>query len=234
MQGIPYLSGVDPDFPDYHQALQDPDGLLAIGGQLNCEWLTESYRLGIFPWFNTDKEELLWWCPSNRAVIQPGEMHVSKSLKKIIKSRKFSVTFDLSFDAVIENCSIRNDAQEGTWITSNMKSAYKKMHSIGLAHSIEVKSGEKLAGGLYGVSLGNMFFAESMFFREANASKVALYFLQSQLSEWGFNLLDCQIMNPHLESLGAKNITREAFIAMLKNNPIEQTRQGKWSLEGGS
>ncbi len=230
MTSIQLLSKGIPAFPPTDLALTDPDGLLAMGGELNSEWLTEAYSKGIFPWFNSDEQEILWWCPSKRAIIRPGEMRISKSLKKVIRNERFFVSFDEAFDEVIDNCSLRNNHLEDTWITNRMKTAYKEMHFGGLAHSVEVWLNHKLVGGLYGVSLGTMFFGESMFSRVSNASKIALYFLQKKLFEWRFDLIDCQIMNPHLESLGAINISRQQFIDMVNNNPIRETKKGDWSV----
>ena len=229
MANIDFLEKSPPEFPPVNLALKDPDGLLAVGGDLNPEWLTEAYNKGIFPWFNSDEHEILWWCPSERAIIYPGEMHVSRSLRKVLRKKLFSVSFDESFDQVIDNCSIRNEKSEGTWITDRMKIAYKELHSIGIAHSVEVKLNEKLVGGLYGVSLGKMFFGESMFSRVSNASKIALYFLQERLIDWKFSLIDCQIMNPHLESLGAINMPREHFVDLVEKNSIITTQKGNWT-----
>ncbi len=229
MTTIYYLHKGATEYPSADLALTEPDGLLAMGGDLNCEWLTEAYSKGIFPWFNSDEEEILWWCPSQRAVIRPGTMRISKSFNKLIRKDNFSVSFDNYFDEVIDNCSIRNDESEGTWITERMKKAYKELHTVGLAHSVEVKLDDMLVGGLYGVSLGKMFFGESMFSRVSNASKIALYHLQRKLFEWQFNLIDCQIMNPHLNSLGAINISRKQYIDMINANPLAKTKKGNWS-----
>ena len=231
MTDLYYLPKGSPEFPPADHALKEPDGLLAMGGDLNPEWLTAAYSKGIFPWFNSDEEEILWWCPSERAVIRPGNMRISKSLKKLIRKERFCVSFDRSFDEVINNCSIRNDELEDTWITERMKKAYKELHTAGLAHSIEVRLDNVLVGGLYGVSLGTMFFGESMFSRVSNASKIALYHLEKKLLEWQFSLIDCQIMNPHLDSLGAINIPRRQFIDMVDSNPITKTKQGNWSSQ---
>ena len=196
---------------------------------LNVEWLKEAYTKGIFPWFNSDDQEILWWCPSERAILYPGEMHVSRSLRKVLKRDLFHIAYDHNFKGVLENCSQRNDRSEGTWITESMKNAYNEMHKAGLAHSVEVTLEGELVGGVYGVSLGSMFFGESMFSRVNNASKVALYYLQQKLYEWSFTLIDCQIMNPHLQSLGAIAITRAEFIDLLKSNNKKQTKAGSWA-----
>ena len=159
-------------------------------------------------------------------------MHVSRSLRKVLKRDLFHIAYDHNFKGVLENCSQRNDRSEGTWITESMKNAYNEMHIAGLAHSVEVSLEGELVGGVYGVSLGSMFFGESMFSRVDNASKVALYYLQKKLYEWSFTLIDCQIMNPHLRSLGAVSITREKFIDLLKSNNKKRTRAGSWATTG--
>ena len=229
MNTISLLPKGKPVFPEYELALKEPDGLIAAGGLLDVEWLKEAYTRGIFPWFNSDDEEILWWCPSERAILYPGEMHVSRSLRKVLKRDLFHIAYDHNFKGVLENCSQRNDRSEGTWITESMKNAYNEMHTAGLAHSVEVTLEGELVGGIYGISLGSMFFGESMFSRVDNASKVALYYLQKKLYEWSFTLIDCQIMNPHLQSLGAINISREEFADLLKSNNQQQTRAGSWA-----
>ena len=230
MNAISLLPKGKPVFPEYELALKEPDGLLAAGGLLNVEWLKEAYTKGIFPWFNSDEQEILWWCPSERAILYPGEMHVSRSLKKVLKRDLFHVAYDHNFKEVLENCSLRNDSSEGTWITESMKNAYNEMHKAGFAHSVEVTLEGELVGGVYGVALGSMFFGESMFSRVNNASKVALYYLQQKLYEWSFTLIDCQIMNPHLQSLGAIAITRAEFIDLLESNNKKQTKAGSWAI----
>ena len=229
MNTISLLPKGKPVFPEYELALKNPDGLIAAGGLLDVEWLKEAYTRGIFPWFNSDDEEILWWCPSERAILYPGEMHVSRSLRKVLKRDLFHIAYDHNFKGVLENCSQRNDRSEGTWITESMKNAYNEMHIAGLAHSVEVTLEGELVGGVYGVSLGSMFFGESMFSRVDNASKVALYYLQKKLYEWSFTLIDCQIMNPHLQSLGAVTITRAEFIDLVKSNSMKHTRAGSWA-----
>ena len=229
MNTISLLPKGKPIFPECELALQEPNGLLAAGGMLNVEWLVEAYTKGIFPWFNSDDEEILWWSPSQRAILYPGEMHVSRSLRKLLRKDLFNVTYDGDFKGVMENCSHRNDRSEGTWITESMKNAYNDMYLAGLAHSVEITLEGRLVGGIYGISLGSMFFGESMFSRVDNASKVALYYLQKKLYKWRFTLIDCQIMNPHLQSLGAINISREEFTDLLKSNNQQQTRAGSWA-----
>ena len=184
-----------PDFPPVDRALTDPNGLLAVGGQLDAEWLTMAYRRGIFPWFDNDRSPILWWCPDPRAVIFPEDVHISRSLAKRLRNGGFEVTADTAFAAVIAGCAEERAAQSegaaaGTWITSGMMTAYTDLHDRGLAHSIEVWQGQEerreLVGGLYGVSLGRMFFGESMFSRTPDASKIALCHLARQLLTWEF------------------------------------------------
>ena len=229
MRTITLLPQGKPLFPEYEMALSEPDGLLAAGGMLNVDWLTEAYSKGIFPWFNSDNEEILWWCPSERAILYPGAMHISRSLKKVIKRNSFGITYDSKFTEVVENCSRRNDKSEGTWITQNMKNAYNKMYLAGLAHSVEVTLEGELVGGIYGISLGSMYFGESMFSRVDNASKIAMYHLQQKLYKGRFTLKDCQIMNPHLRSLGATTISRKHFIDLLKLNANRETIKSRWT-----
>ncbi len=230
MKTITLLPPEEPLFPAYEMALNEPDGLLAAGGRLNVDWLTEAYSKGIFPWFNSDNEEILWWCPSERAILYPGTMHISRSLKKAIKKGLFDITYDRNFSEVVENCSRRNDQSEATWITETMKKAYYEMYLAGLAHSVEVTRQGELVGGIYGITLGSMYFGESMFSRVDNASKIAMYYLQKKLYEWRFTLIDCQIMNPHLRSLGAITISREQFIDLLKVNTSKQTITSSWAV----
>lgn len=222
------------------RALEDPNGLLAVGGQLDAEWLTMAYRRGIFPWFDSDRSPILWWCPDPRAVIYPGHIHISRSLAKRLRNAGFEVTADTDFQGVIAGCAEERASQTGgdaagTWITPGMMAAYTDLHERGLAHSIEVwqdQSGaRRLVGGLYGVSLGRMFFGESMFSRVADASKIALCHLARQLVSWDFWLIDCQIANPHLTRMGAVDLSREAFIALVEKNAHQPTRKGPWRLD---
>jgi leucyl/phenylalanyl-tRNA--protein transferase len=229
MSGIPLLPPTPVGFPDPSRALDEPDGLLAAGGALTPEWLIEAYARGIFPWFDSDDEHVLWWSPRERAVLVPGEMHVSKSLRKRITNAGFTHTFDEDFRRVIEACQAPRKDASGTWITENMRDAYTQLHHLGLAHSVEVQLDGELVGGLYGVSLGRLFFGESMFSRANDASKVAFYHLQFQLADWEFLLIDCQLMNPHLERLGVHAMAREEFLEILTGNPLEETRRGRWS-----
>lgn len=216
-------------FPDVSQALREPDGLLAAGGDLSAERLMEAYRQGIFPWYEED-QPILWWSPSPRCVLYPEQLHVSRSLKKTLRKNVFSVSFDQQFERVMQHCAESRQDQDGTWITPDMLEAFQRLHSKGIAHSVEVWKGDELVGGLYGLAMGRVFFGESMFSRATDASKVALYQLTQQLLEWDFNLIDCQVHSEHLESLGAITIDRRQFIAHLEQH-IEDPNQSFWNNE---
>ncbi len=222
-------------FPDPSFALEEPDGLLAVGGDLSPARLLNAYRQGIFPWYS-EGEPILWWSPDPRAVLFPEQLKISHSLKKTLRKRPFKVTLDTAFSQVIEACSEsrtdKDGSQSGTWITAQMKEAYLKLHRIGFAHSVECWEGEELVGGLYGVSMGKVFFGESMFARRNDASKVGFAHLIRQLSEWKFALVDCQVHTDHLASLGAVDIPRDQFLSLLDLHcePFE-VHQGQWQLE---
>jgi leucyl/phenylalanyl-tRNA--protein transferase len=201
-------------FPDVSEA--DKEGILAVGGDLSPERLMLAYRSGIFPWFDSD-EPILWWSPPQRMVLFPDELVVSKSMRSILRKELFTVTFNKDFRAVISNCShISRNGQRGTWITDEMIDAYVKLHELGYAKSVEVWQGNELVGGLYGIDLGNVFCGESMFSKVSNASKVAFITLVQNLKSRKYALIDCQVHNDHLESLGAKEIEREDFIKIIK------------------
>lgn len=211
---IPWLEAEDDSFPPVHQALDHPNGLLAAGGELTPARLLQAYRQGIFPWFNPG-EPILWWSPNPRCVIEPGHLHISRSLKKAIRQSTYQVTFDRAFSAVMQACAEPRQEQQGTWISPKMIQAYSALHRQGIAHSVEVWDGNLLIGGLYGLAIGRLFFGESMFSRQTNASKIAFSYLCVQLKQWEFKLIDCQVHNPHLESLGASMISRERFCELL-------------------
>ncbi|MES2448040.1 MAG: leucyl/phenylalanyl-tRNA--protein transferase [Bacteroidota bacterium] len=197
-------------FPD--AALAEPDGLLAIGGDLSVERLTLAYQSGIFPWFSED-DPILWFAPHERCVIFPDQIKISKSMQKLLRENTFQVTVNKAFDKVIENCAkTPRLGQDGTWITDDMQKAYLKMHQKGLAHSVEVWQNDKLVGGLYGIKIGNVFCGESMFSLVSNASKTALIYLAKNMN---FKLIDCQLPNDHLMSLGAEMISSEAYLEIL-------------------
>ena len=201
-------------FPNPQEA--DKDGLLAIGGDLSVKRLMLAYRAGIFPWFE-DYQPILWWSPDPRMVLFLDELVVSKSMRNILNRNIFTVTFNQNFRDVISNCqNIKRDGQDGTWITNDMIEAYCKLNELGIAKSIEVWQDDELVGGLYGIDLGSVFCGESMFSKVSNASKVAFIALVNQLKKENYSLVDCQVYNPHLESLGCREIDRDAFIKILK------------------
>lgn len=201
-------------FPPVTEAM--PDGLLAIGGDLNPERLLLAYRSGIFPWYNED-EPPLWWSPDPRFVLFPDELKVSKSMRRIMKSNEFEFRVDTAFDDVIQNCSdIKRKGMDGTWISDEVVEAYTTLHKLGYVHSAEAWHSSKLVGGLYGVSLGKIFFGESMFSLKSNASKFAFIKWVELLKEQGTVLIDCQVYTAHLQSLGAGMIPREQFISILE------------------
>jgi leucyl/phenylalanyl-tRNA--protein transferase len=215
---IAWISRDDsPDaFPPVDQAFTEPDGLLAAGGDLSADRLLYAYRHGIFPWYD-DGQPILWWSPDPRCVLIPQEFHLARRLRRALRSSGFEVSFNSAFDEVIEACSEHREGQSGTWITAGMKKAFKAMHRDGFAHSVDVWRGGVLIGGLYGLSIGRVFFGESMFSRESNASKAAMLALCGELAERQFELLDCQVDSPHLSSLGAKLIPRPEFARILGN-----------------
>lgn len=201
-------------FPPVSQA--NRDGILAIGGDLSSERLQLAYKSGIFPWFEQG-EPIMWWSPNPRMVLFLDELVISKSMRSILNRNIFTVTLNQNFRDVISNCqNIKRDGQNGTWITNDMIEAYCKLHELGIAKSVEVWQDEKLVGGLYGIDLGHVFCGESMFSLLSNASKVAFIALVNQLKTANYKLLDCQVYNPHLESLGCREIDRTDFMETLK------------------
>ncbi|MGD8576771.1 MAG: leucyl/phenylalanyl-tRNA--protein transferase [Thiohalophilus sp.] len=212
----PYWLSPDADdwFPDVELALRDPDGLLAIGGDLSTSRLLTAYRHGIFPWYS-DGQPILWWSPDPRSVLFPEELKISRSLRKTLKKGAFHITFDQAFTDVMQCCASPRDDGLGTWITKEMRAAYEQLHESGHAHSVEAWYDNKLAGGLYGVALGRVFFGESMFARMTDASKVAFVTLVAHLRQWNFQLIDCQVETGHLNSLGARPIPRHRFTQYL-------------------
>ena len=213
-------------FPPPHFAAKE--GLLAVGGDLSRERLLLAYRSGIFPWY-TEGEPLLWWSPDPRLVLYPDEVHVSKTLKKVLSKNTFRITMDREFDQIIKACAeSRLETGEGTWLVDDMIEAYCDLHKSGYAHSVEVWEGKQLAGGLYGVSLGHAFFGESMFTRVSNASNVALVTLAEYLKKLSFNLIDCQVTTAHLKRLGAREIPRATFLRELRRSMEAPTMKGRW------
>ena len=204
----------DLKFPDVNEA--DKSGVLAFGGDLSPERLILAYKSGIFPWFNID-EPVIWWAPKSRMVLFLDELIVSKSMRNIFKKNIFSITFNQNFREVITNCQkIERNDQNGTWITNDLIEAYCQLHTLGIAKSIEVWQNNELVGGLYGVDLGDIFCGESMFSKVSNASKYAFIHLTNDLKSKNYKLIDCQVFNTHLESLGCREISRDDFMAFLR------------------
>jgi len=201
-------------FPDPASALSWPNGLLAAGGDLSPERLLAAYRGGIFPWYDAG-QPILWWCPDPRAVIFPEELHIARRLRRFLLAHPFEASFDRDFAAVVAGCARRADPEAGTWITPEMTAAYAQLHAFGHAHSVEVWRADRLVGGLYGIAMGRVFFAESMFSRTTNASKAAMIFLVRELRRRGFRVMDCQLPSRHLASMGAREIARSAFLDLL-------------------
>jgi len=218
-------------FPDTELALRDPDGLLAVGGDLSVERLIAAYQQGIFPWYS-EGQPIFWWSPDPRMVLKPSEIKVSRSLAKKIRKQDFKITFDQDFRSVISACSKprleKGNIQNETWILDEMIEAYVTLHEAGYAHSVEYWQDEKLVGGLYGIAIGDVFFGESMFSRISDASKIAFVFLSRQLEQWGFKLIDCQVYTAHLESLGASMISRKQFLTLLQQHAVSKKEHKKW------
>jgi leucyl/phenylalanyl-tRNA--protein transferase len=210
----------------------EPFGLLAVGGDLSSERLLRGYSLGIFPWY--EKPPILWFSPDPRMLIEPGALHVARRLRRSLRQGRFELRLDTAFARVIRGCAeVPRDGERGTWLTPEMIEAYIALHELGFAHSCEAWQGDALVGGVYGVSLGGAFFAESMFHIASDASKAALTTLVWQVEAWGFTLFDCQLPTPHLASLGAKPWPRERFLTALEHALQTPTRRGRWSLEPG-
>ena len=217
-------------FPPLEHALSDPNGLLAAGGDLSPQRLLDAYSKGIFPWFN-EGEPILWWSPDPRMVLFPDELKISRSLRKTLKKDHYQIRTDCSFSQVMHACALPRKGQAGTWIHPEMIAAYTALHEMGLAHSIETWMDGVLVGGLYGVSLGQVFFGESMFSHVPDASKIAFVHLVKQLQYWEFDLIDCQVKTGHLASLGAREISRAAFSQKLDTLPVRVEAGGKWNFD---
>ncbi len=216
-------------FPDPRRA--GPVGLVAVGGDLRPESLLEAYSKGIFPWFQRGRT-VFWFSPDPRLVLLPWDLRVGRSLRKTLRRAVFEVTLDTAFEAVIRGCAAADrPGQEGTWITRDMIQAYCRLHEMGYAHSAEAWKRGKLAGGVYGVSLGGVFFGESMFSRASDASKAAFVHLVRQLDLWGFQMVDCQVHTEHLARFGAVEWSRARFLQGLRRALGEPTRRGRWSYE---
>ena len=214
--------------------LASPEGLLAVGGDLRPERLLEAYRRGIFPWYNED-QPILWWAPDPRAVLFPDKLHISRSLKRSLRPGQFTVTLDTCFREVMLQCAGPRPRypEGGTWITPTMVDAYTALHELGYGHSVETWKDGTLVGGLYGVAIGGAFFAESMFTRRSDASKVALVSLVRQLQGWGFRLMDCQQSSPHVMALGTEEIPRRDFLDQLAAALTLPGRCGRWQFDRG-
>ncbi|PTQ88046.1 leucyl/phenylalanyl-tRNA--protein transferase [Nitrosomonas ureae] len=218
-------------FPPVENALREPNGLLAIGGDLTPHRLLEAYSKGIFPWFNED-QPILWWSPDPRMVLFPHQLKISRSLRKAVKKTNYKICTDCNFTQVMQACAAPRDGQSGTWIHPQMIAAYTALHEMGLAHCVETWIDGELAGGLYGVALGKVFFGESMFSRVQDASKIALVHLVKQLQFWQFDLIDCQVKTHHLASLGAQEISRAEFSQKLDCLITTGFESGnKWDFE---
>jgi leucyl/phenylalanyl-tRNA---protein transferase len=226
---IPWLDAQDP-FPPVTTALRNPNGLLAAGGDLSAERLLDAYAHGIFPWFGDD-DPPLWWSPDPRMVLWLRELHVSRTLRRTLRSRPYTITLDKAFREVMLGCAEPRDDATGTWITPEMLEAYTRLAALGYGHSVEAWSGSQLVGGLYGVAMGRMFFGESMFSRSSDASKVALTVLVRQLERWGFELIDCQLATTHLTSLGAREIPRSEFLSHVDRLSKRAPVPSPWVLD---
>jgi leucyl/phenylalanyl-tRNA--protein transferase len=226
---IPFLDLDDP-FPPVEFAMRDPNGLLAAGADLSPVRLLDAYRQGIFPWYS-DGDPVLWWSPDPRMVLFLDELRVARSLRRVIRSGRYQVTMDTAFREVMLGCAAPRPGQDGTWITPEILEAYTTLFELGYAHSIEAWDGDELAGGLYGVAIGRMFFGESMFARRTDASKAAFVHLVLQLRRWGFVMIDCQMSTSHLASLGAREEPRAAFNERLSRLVRLDPIPGPWRID---
>ena len=218
------------EFPSPEHALTDPNGLLAIGGDLEPQTLERAYRAGIFPWYSQG-EPVLWWSPDPRAVLDPRAVRISRSLRRVLRHRRFRITMDRAVEAVLHGCARPRPGSQGTWITPDMHVAYTRLHRSGLAHSVESWDGDDLVGGLYGVAIGRVFFGESMFMRQPDASKAALAVLAQQIDRWGYRLIDCQQSSAHLASMGAVDIPRNEFLTLLEHLVAQPGQVAPWHVD---
>ena len=226
---IPWLDAHSTYFPAVDTALDEPNGLLAAGGDLSPARLISAYSQGIFPWYNPG-EPILWWSPDPRCTLRPGDIRISRSLRKTIRRSQFELCFDRDFAAVIAACAAPRAYCDSTWISPEMQRAYLALHRRGIAHSVELRIDGQLAGGLYGIAMGRLFFGESMFSRQRDTSKIAFVFLAKQLQKWGYALIDCQVHNEHLTSLGAGNISRTDFQHYL-GKYLTQPSHHEWTFD---
>ena len=229
---ITWLGPEDPPdtFPDVELALREPDGLVAAGGDLSSERLLAAYKAGIFPWYE-EGQPILWWSPDPRCILRPDELHVSRRLAQELKSSSLTLSFNQSFGEVVEACGGPRRSQQGTWITSEMAAAYERLHAAGWAHSIEVRHDADLVGGLYGLCIGRVFFGESMFSAVPNTSKMAMVGLTQHMLANELELIDCQVVSPHLVTLGARTIPRAKFTRILWRACEPATRCENWPKE---
>jgi leucyl/phenylalanyl-tRNA--protein transferase len=212
------------------EALDEPDGLLAAGADLSVPRLIDAYAHGIFPWFNAG-DPILWWSPNPRTVLTPREFHISHSLRKRLRQADVRVTADTIFARILRECAAPREDEPGTWLIPSMQTAYLALHRLGLAHSVEVWSDDVLAGGLYGVALGRVFFGESMFSRQRDGSKIALAYLTAQLARWQVPLIDCQLETQHLRSLGARSVSREDFVREVDHLVRQPSTPVRWRFD---
>jgi leucyl/phenylalanyl-tRNA---protein transferase len=225
---IPLLSSQD-EFPPIERALDDPNGLLAAGGGLSVARLIDAYSQGIFPWFSAG-DPVLWWCPDPRMILPTDRVHVSRSLRRRLRHVDYEFDFDRAFSQVVRECARPRRGESGTWLVPPMIRAYERLHEAGAAHSAEIWIDGQLAGGLYGVTLGRMFYGESMFTRRTDASKIAIVLLAAQLARWQMPWIDCQMRTEHLASLGAVEIPRRQFVARVADL-VRQTPVPTWQAD---
>lgn len=230
-----WLDASDPDaaFPDPSLALHQPNGLLAMGGDLSARRLLNAYRTGVFPWYNPE-ESILWWSPDPRAVFAADRIHISKRLARRLRRDDYAVTLDRDFDGVLAGCAAPRADNPGTWLGADMRAAYRRLFANGDAHSIEVWREGKLIGGMYGVAIGRIFFGESMFSRAPDASKIALVWLARQLAAWRFPLLDGQVGSPHLYRMGAIDMARREFLTVVRRQTALPAPAAPWRFDIGS
>lgn len=230
MKPITWLHPDNLEFPPVSEAFADPPGLLAAGGDLQPERLLAAYARGIFPWYD-DTSPILWWSPDPRMVLEPAQVHVSRSLAKVIRQARFRITMDVAFTEVVRQCATLRAEREGTWITDEMQLAYTDLHHLGHAHSVEVWQDDRLVGGLYGIAMGKLFFGESMFSLLPDTSKLAFVALARQLESWHFAMIDCQMPTDHLQSLGGRVMSRAEFQQVLTRWRDAERHDGPWIFD---
>lgn len=226
---IPLLGPGDP-FPPVERAMDDPNGLLAAGGGLGVARLVEAYSHGIFPWFS-EGDPVLWWCPDPRMVLATDAVHVSRSLQRRLRRHDYQITMDRAFAEVLRDCAAPRRDHAETWLVPSMMRAYQRLHDAGVAHSLEVWIDGSLAGGIYGVAIGRMFFGESMFSRQTNGSKMALVALAAQLTRWAFPLIDCQMQTAHLVTMGAREMARAKFVPLVTRLVQRTSMRAPWTVD---